>query len=445
MKRYGEYMDQIKVVEEQHSRMAQRVRERQAVAGRPPRQAKWRTMLVYCACGVIIAGIAAGGAGAGLWRTIWHQPAALPPASEEAAGWQLADEPSALPGLQADPEGLVFNEALLLEQHEAKKYGPGYYRQLLAEQEAAAWLGEAAIQELAKHGAVQGAAIFSASGQLHEVSVTVAKEGSYLQVVVQPEGTSNDQIKYRFVEKVQPSKIEGVEVAAGYWQQDGDKHYFATFALNQLHYSLESKGVKPLALSALAEQLISSSGVDWEALQPANAANWRDEELSLAEAMLDAGYGSYVPAYLPAGLAFDSARRTVGPETDALQLIYSGSRQQLEITLRARVAADETRLVGSEEVEKYSLDRYPIPRASSVPEELREVVANPIFRGEQLTEQMVASRAYTANDQGDIDPSIGSRMRFAVQHKAVIIEVNGKGMEATEIYRLLKQIIEADS
>ena len=46
---------------------------------------------------------------------------------------------------------------------------------------------------------------------------------------------------------------------------------------------------------------------------------------------------------------------------------------------------DEGRLTSVADTENYDLSLYPIPRASSVPDDLREIVDNPIFSAGELT------------------------------------------------------------
>ena len=88
--------------------------------------------------------------------------------------------------------------------------------------------------------------------------------------------------------------------------------------------------------------------------------------------------------------------------------------------------ADASRLTGINELENYDLSRYPIPRADSVPEELREIVDDPIFDAEELTLEAVYRRAYKVQDAGDTD---GWRMRFSVRYGDVLISINSKGVE----------------
>ena len=87
-----------------------------------------------------------------------------------------------------------------------------------------------------------------------------------------------------------------------------------------------------------------------------------------------------------------------------------------------------------EDKKNYDLSRYPIPRADSVPDELREIVNDPIFEAEELTLEAVYCRAYKVSDAGDTD---GWRMRFSVRFGDVIVSVSAKGVEPEWIYQQL--------
>ena len=73
-----------------------------------------------------------------------------------------------------------------------------------------------------------------------------------------------------------------------------------------------------------------------------------------------------------------------------------------------------------------------------MPDELRDIVDNPIFNAEELTLEAVCCRAYKVNDAGDTD---GWRMRFSVKYGDIIVAVNTKGVEPEWLYQQLKSLI----
>ena len=74
-----------------------------------------------------------------------------------------------------------------------------------------------------------------------------------------------------------------------------------------------------------------------------------------------------------------------------------------------------------------------------MPDELREIVSDPIFVAEELTLEAVYCRAYKVNDAGDTD---GWRMKFSVKYGDVIVSVSTKGVEPEWVYNQLKSLIE---
>ncbi len=80
---------------------------------------------------------------------------------------------------------------------------------------------------------------------------------------------------------------------------------------------------------------------------------------------------------------------------------------------------------------------YPIPRADSVPEELREYVDNPVFPVDELSLEVIKMRAYQIEDRGDTP---GWRMNFGVLYGDVLVKINSKGLSPDRLYEMLKEI-----
>ena len=98
---------------------------------------------------------------------------------------------------------------------------------------------------------------------------------------------------------------------------------------------------------------------------------------------------------------------------------------------------DAERLVIPAERERYDLSLYPIPRAQSVPDELRQVVNHPVFDAEDLTPELVQARAERLQDAGDTD---GWRMTFSVRYGDYLVSVRSKGVTPQWLYRQLSSI-----
>lgn len=158
--------------------------------------------------------------------------------------------------------------------------------------------------------------------------------------------------------------------------------------------------------------------------------------MTLAEAQVDPDFGAYVPNSVPAGFAFESSRRTLNQNRDELRITWSSDMKYLEWAVTRLKEEDKARIVDINAPETYDVALYPIPRAGSVPEELREIVNNPIFRAEDLTMETIRARAYTANEAGD--DNTGYRMDFSVLYGDIVVELNVKGVQPEEILEMFK-------
>jgi hypothetical protein len=114
--------------------------------------------------------------------------------------------------------------------------------------------------------------------------------------------------------------------------------------------------------------------------------------------------------------------------------IWTRGYDELSWCVSMLAEEDKQRLTHTEETERYDLSLYPIPRAYSVPEELREVVYNPIFYAEELSSELIWARAYKSGEQGD---SNGWRMSFSVLYGDMVVTVHSKGVDPDWIYRQL--------
>lgn len=159
---------------------------------------------------------------------------------------------------------------------------------------------------------------------------------------------------------------------------------------------------------------------------------------TLSEARSEPDFGRYLPLELPSGFFESAIRRFRFDESNYLSALWSRGLDDLSWVITPYRSADANRLTSVDELENYDLSLYPIPRADSVPEELREIVDDPIFEAEELTLEAVYRRAYKVQDAGDTD---GWRMRFSVRYGDVIVSVSSKGVEPVWLYAQLKNLI----
>lgn len=161
---------------------------------------------------------------------------------------------------------------------------------------------------------------------------------------------------------------------------------------------------------------------------------------TLSEARTEPDFGRYLPSDLPVGFGDAAIRRFKFQNSNYLSGMWSRGMDDLSWVVDYYSEEDDAhRLTSAQNKESYDLSLYPIPRADSVPDELREVVDNPIFEAEELTLDTVYCQAYKVNDAGDTD---GWRMKFSVRYADVIVSVSSKGVEPEWLYQQLMNLVD---
>ena len=115
----------------------------------------------------------------------------------------------------------------------------------------------------------------------------------------------------------------------------------------------------------------------------------RNDSLSLDEARADADFGPYIPKTLPEGFGFENANRFINQERNTLFVNWTKGRSYISWQVSILKDNDKTRITSVTDTKNYDLALYPIPRADSVPNELREIVHNPIFLIDKLDRKSV--------------------------------------------------------
>lgn len=161
---------------------------------------------------------------------------------------------------------------------------------------------------------------------------------------------------------------------------------------------------------------------------------WTERALTLTEARQDERFGAYLPAAVPRGFAEESVRRWRDQWSQGLSALWTRGYDELSWQIRDFTEADEQRLTTVEETENYDLSLYPILRAESVPEALREIVDDPVFEAAELTEEAVRVRVYRVEDSGDSD---GWRMAFSVRYGDTLITVRARGVAPDWVWQQL--------
>lgn len=166
---------------------------------------------------------------------------------------------------------------------------------------------------------------------------------------------------------------------------------------------------------------------------------WREEEYaSLEAARQETAFAPWLPAETPAGYGEFYGRMT-WQEGLEHTMYLRWSRGYDDVTMMIYLPEGETVWGGVVDVDRpetYDVRRYPVPRADSVPEEYRETVDHPVFRAEDMSRDLVAARAYTAEDAGDTG---GVRMSFSVLHPDnTLVQYDTKGLSVEELWALVE-------
>ncbi len=345
-----------------------------------------------------------------------------------------------LPGTPGRQQyALLFNQVQGVHSQN-KIHDPGYFTQELSPEDISALFGSA-WDSIAEGRTIEAHAGFSGEGVLDAVTVTCEQGDSGITTTIQM-AKGPAWIDYIHAGESEVSDVDGVSVIAGYWNSasDGGKtFYYAKFELGQAGYYMEVTGDESAKeeLTVLVNLVVAGGAVADLDIAPDFIPEWRYDELSLAQAQADPDFGDYVPERIPSGFAFESSHRIMNQNCDKLSISYANGMKYVRLTMARLAEEDQVRMADISKPETYDLSLYPIPRADSVPGQLREIVGNPIFKVEELTLETVQSRAYTVEDSGD-EP--GYRMRFSVLYGDVVVEVSAKGVQPEDIFSMLKEV-----
>lgn len=173
---------------------------------------------------------------------------------------------------------------------------------------------------------------------------------------------------------------------------------------------------------------------DLSSFSPRIEIEWIDEKITLSDAMEYDTFGAYMLQNVPSGFTEESIRRYKDQHSDYLSGLWTRGYDSLSWRVSYLDEYAEKRITAVDDTVNYDLSLYPIPRAESVPEKLREIVDNPVFRIEELTLDAVYKRAYTVQDAGDSD---GYRMEFSVLYSDIVVCISTKGLSPEWVYETL--------
>lgn len=168
------------------------------------------------------------------------------------------------------------------------------------------------------------------------------------------------------------------------------------------------------------------------------------EKLTLEEARSQAVVGGYLPLTVPDGYVLESAQGSAaGSNAKEVTVCFSRGMDTILIHVTDKYASEESkqqleeRMADLENAESYNVHLYEIPYAETVPEEYQASFYNPVFRVEDMTQELVEARMKTVADAGDTDTPRGN---FAILYdNGVCVEINADAT-AEEVWAMYLSI-----
>ena len=337
---------------------------------------------------------------------------------------------------------LVYNEAASMVSAD-RAYIPGYFTKELADNEIAAVVSE----KVMANASISGYAGFDGTGTLLNVILEI--NVPFLDHSARLVFRHNDQGScYMLLEEPTVYICNSMDITVYQWTMDQREYTLDAYGqVNgwsmQIVYEADAddlgrakQGFETL-VCCLTD--FGNGKPDFSAIVADEIPEFFDKKLKLNEAQNDSLFGEYMLQTIPEGFNEESIRRYKDQTQDYLAGLWTNGLAELSWFISEYRETDSGRLTNIADTENYDLSLYPIPRAESVPEELREIVNCPIFTAAELTLDAVYKRAYKVDDAGDID---GWRMMFAVKYGDVVIELRTKGLEPEWVFQQLKNIVD---
>lgn len=406
------------------------------------KRSNWIKRVAYAACAVLVLGIGTplalnvylGNVTKGVDNAAAEAaPEAAQGDGEQGVGGIMAGESPAEDCETEKPWVAYYNEATdYLDS--ARVYIPGYFTKELSEEDISAIEPDMRLDWMQ----YSGQAGFDGDGKLVDVClmVTTTIPEEDIAITISEDGFGRC---YVLDEDAVVSLCNEVEYTVSQWDI-GEKmvlaadavinNYSYAFTMTTPHKDIDhAKEDFTRVLECFAHYADGKPNLS--AITAEVIPEWFDKQLKFQEALEDEDYGAYMLPAIPVGFTTESIRRYKDSNADYLSGLWTKGYDELSWTVYAFSESDENRLTSVEDTKNYDLTLYPIPRASSVPDELREIVDNPIFYAEELTQEVVWSRAYQAGETGDSD---GWRMTFSVKYGDTVVEIRGKGVDPEWVY-----------
>lgn len=315
---------------------------------------------------------------------------------------------------------------------------PGHFWQELSDTEKFSVFGS-----LADKYTINATANFSKENksiQLFDIRATVQIENNLAVNLT----TSQNQIYDCYVlqkDSIRRTKINGVSVVLGIYKTESSavQTFFAELNIDNVNYFAEMKSTEENEpyFSQFINELTLNKNADLTIIVPV-VPELKDEKLTLDETYADSVFGSYIPKSIPTEYKFESARRFINQEYNYLSVLWCCGLNDISFRVGYATDYDKKNITSVEEVKNYDLSLYPIPRGESVPEELWEIVQSPVFKAEDLSEDVISKRVTEHSEDGKTVKKINFSLIF---DNDIVITISTADLEPKEVYEMLIKTI----
>jgi len=192
-------------------------------------------------------------------------------------------------------------------------------------------------------------------------------------------------------------------------------------------------------LTEIVNTIIRNGVPDLNRLETPEIPELRNDQFTEDEAFADPDFGAYLPTYLPAGLGFGDARRSITQDSNLLTINWHEPWNS-SISWWVWEATDRhhNTVVSRYDRHLFDLALYPIPWADTVPDEIRDFVSNPVFLAEEMCLEIVKARVLQPERYvRDLGPSIS----FGVLFGDVVVTINSSGLSPEEVWAMVSSLL----